>query len=263
MKKNTLSNFFFEEITDQQKSTSPLVNDGIKGFKYQVSITPEKITRFFFLVTLLLLITALFLIVFKYNRGGDMLMFKIFNKLFDLDREGNIPAFFSSLLLLTASLLLMFIYKVSTHQANYWLFLSLLFLFLSVDESVQIHEILNRLKLETEMFKDLKLVYVWIFPYLILIVLLFFFLKRFIFSLPPQTRNLMILSAVIFVGSAMGVEIVHDFLKVINGGIENMYLEFLICLEEIGEMTGTIIFIYTLLTYIAVKKSTIFIGTEN
>jgi hypothetical protein len=64
----------------------------------------------------------------------------------------------------------------------------------------------------------------------------------------------MILSAVIFVGSAMGVEIVHDFLKVINGGKENMYLEFLICLEEIGEMTGTIIFIYTLLTYIAAKK---------
>ena len=212
MKKNTLSNFFFEEITDQQKSTSPLVNDGIKGFKYQVSITPEKITRFFFLVTLSLLIATLFLIVFKYNRGSDTLMFKILNKLFNLDREGNIPTFFSSLLLLTASLLLLFIYKVSTHQANYWLFLSLLFLFLSIDESVQIHEIFNRLKLETEIFKDFKLMYVWIFPYLTLIVLLFFFLKRFIFSLPPQTRILMILSGVIFVGSAIGVEIVHDFL---------------------------------------------------
>ena len=240
-----------------------MINDDIKGFKYQVSITPEKIIRFFFLVTLFFLITALFLIVFKYNRGSDLLVFKIFNKFFNLDGENNIPAFFSTLLLLAASLLLLFIYKVSTHQANYWLFLSLLFLFLSIDESVQIHEMFNRLKQETEIFKDLKLTGVWFFPYLILIVTLFFFLKRFIFNLPPQTRNLMILSAVIFVGSAMGVEIVHDFLKVINGGKENMYLEFLICLEEIGEMTGTIIFIYTLLTYIAAKKSTIFIETEN
>ena len=73
----------------------------------------------------------------------------------------------------------------------------------------------------------------------------------------------MIFSGFIFVGGAIGVEMIHDLLKVQNGGSENLYLKLLICLEETCEMTGVAIFIYALLNYITPKNSSITIMAGN
>ena len=59
-------------------------------------------------------------------------------------REQSIPTYISLLNLLLSSILLFIIFKyekANSHKGfNYWLFLSILFLFLSADESASIHE---------------------------------------------------------------------------------------------------------------------------
>jgi|TARA_B100002003_G_C14006927_1_gene485934 hypothetical protein len=65
---------------------------------------------------------------------------------FDLATEQSIPTFYSSAALLFCSLLLAivtFAKKKNGEQYIYWLGLAIIFLFLSADESIGIHEQLN------------------------------------------------------------------------------------------------------------------------
>src|SRR5689334_13266364 len=68
---------------------------------------------------------------------------KIYQK-FDLDGERNIPSFFSMLLLMTSAVILYMISiikrKFQFPFRNHWLGLSLIFLFLSMDELISLHE---------------------------------------------------------------------------------------------------------------------------
>lgn len=256
---NTLedSTFIFKKIVPKENTNNKQVTNTLETPFFQVSLSPIKITRFLFSIILFLLIASLSFLFLEYFWEINSKSFFRINRLFDLDREGNIPTLFSSFQLLFASLILLFNYKTAHTKNGYWLFLSGIFLFLCIDETVQIHETLINLKPQVELFKKSTLEYVWVFPYLIMVVLLAIFLKRFIFSLPARTRNLMILSGFIFVGGAIGVEMIHDLLKVQNGGVENLPLKLLICLEETCEMTGVTIFIYALLDYITPNKSSI------
>ncbi|MGH7926613.1 MAG: hypothetical protein ACREQV_02305, partial [Candidatus Binatia bacterium] len=67
---------------------------------------------------------------------------------FHIRGENNIPAYFSSLLLAGASLLLWIISRIRQAAGGkysyHWLILSIVFLFLSLDETASIHERLNR-----------------------------------------------------------------------------------------------------------------------
>jgi hypothetical protein len=190
-------------------------------------------------------------------------MFIIIYRLFDFNKEANIPTLFSTILLLFASLTLLFIYKTAVSKRKYWLFLSGLFLFLCIDEAAQIHENFDKLKSRVDILSESPLWHVWILPYLALIVFLGIFLKGFIISLPSKTRNLIILSGVIFVGAAAGLEIIEGQLAVLNAGVNNIALELLYGLEEVCEMSGVTIFIYALLDYIASKNSSISIRARS
>lgn len=67
---------------------------------------------------------------------------------FNLDLENNIPSHFSSGLLLLASMLLALIafFKKKGNDifARHWAVLSIVFLYLSLDEAASIHELVNR-----------------------------------------------------------------------------------------------------------------------
>ena len=72
-----------------------------------------------------------------------------FVQMFDLDREANIPTWYSSSALLVASGLLAIIAKVQASLGapfvRHWAALSLIFLFMSIDESAAFHDkVINR-----------------------------------------------------------------------------------------------------------------------
>ena len=248
----------FKEIIIKDSTPILKLDTNLHNHSFQISITSKKIARFFFSIILILLFGSLFGILLKYYWNINSAVFAIIYRFFDFNSEANIPTFFSSALLLFASLILFFIKTAVANKNKYWYFLSALFLFLCVDEAAQIHENFDKLKSRIPVLTESILSHVWVLPYIILVVLLGVFLKNFLFSLPSKTRNLMILSGIVYVCGAIGLEIIEGQLYVSsNHGSSTLVLDLLYCIEEVCEMSGTTIFIYALLDYIAPKNSPI------
>ena len=190
------------------------------------------------------------------------------NRLFNLDLEANIPTFFSALLIIVAAALLFFIStRVARHKVK-WKVLGFIFIFLCLDEAAQIHEetiyfIKQYLLFGVNGSNDFDgfLTYSWIILYGFIFIGIVFYFFKFVFALPLRTRNLFIVSAVIYVSGAIGCEM-------IGGHIEKHYSRnalwwFCTTLEETLEMTGMSLFVYALLDYISKMNITIFIAGEN
>lgn len=180
---------------------------------------------------------------------------------FNFGKEKNFPSIYSSLLLLGASASLMFThfrYRIKASSKYLWITLSLVFLFLSLDELLRIHEKLGgSIK---HLFPDTGLFYyTWVIPYVIALAILLFAITKPLFRLPKKTIYGFILSGVVFVGGAVGMEIVSG-LYIKNSGMpleiaENslpVYIFYTI--EESLEMIGVILFIYYILSYNPLAK---------
>ena len=214
-----------------------------------IEISPKKVfKRFFYLIILLLLANILGLISKYYF---DQEYFIALIQLFDFNIENNIPTLFSSFILIFSSILLAFI--ASTHKKQYssyypWAGLSLIFLFLSVDEIASIHERLGaqfRIAFNTSGL----LYHAWVIPYGVILVVLIIVYFRFLVHLPKGTRNLFIVSGTTYVTGALGFELLGGWQNDLYGS-NNLTYSILYTCEEFLEMLGIVIFIYALLVYI-------------
>jgi len=235
------------------------MNANYKSVKDRLSsivIRPEKIAIYFFHAAVFLFIFNLTGIFLQKILGYTNIFTNGFVYLFDASEENNIPTFFSSLILLIASILLYFIYLVSKQQAQknkkYWLLLSLIFLFLSIDEAISIHEQFNKIKSLLATDASGYLNYPWILPYGLFVLVVGGVFLRFLFGLPVKTRNLFIISGSIYVLATIGFEIPEGRIVALYGATTYYYL--LCAVEEFLEMTGIIIFIYASLNYISFFK---------
>ncbi len=173
-------------------------------------------------------------------------------RLFTLNEENNFPTLYSSLALLFCSILLAIISylkkEINSAYAGYWKALSLIFLYLAIDEISSIHEIFNFLR---PLLNAKGLLYfAWVIPGIIFTAIFLLIFRRFIQSLPPKTRNLFIMAGTIYVGSAIGIEMIGAYYAELHGQNNFMY-SLLTIFEESLEMLGIVIFIYALLSYIA------------
>jgi hypothetical protein len=170
-----------------------------------------------------------------------------------VDGEGNIPAWYSASLFLLCSFLLAAIaFAQRQHhggQVVRWLVLSLIFLFLSLDETAQLHE------LSIQPLRDIFgatgfLHYAWIIPAGICVALFVLGYLSFLAKLPPRTRWLFLMAGALFVGGALGVEAVSGKHASLHGE-QNLTYHLIITIEELLEMAGLVVFIYALLDYIS------------
>jgi hypothetical protein len=174
-----------------------------------------------------------------------------FYRLFNLDGEGNICSLFSSVMLLFCGLLIYFI-SVKKKEAKdtffrYWRVLSYIFIYISIDEFVSIHEYIKfpeRWVHSTGYFH-----LAWVVPGGILVILTGFLFIKFVFNLPLKTRLLFIFSGVVYISGALGMELLSsDFLEIHTRHTARYFAT--TTLEELLEMFGTTLFIYALLDYI-------------
>jgi hypothetical protein len=181
-----------------------------------------------------------------------------FVRLFHVAEEANITSWFSSMILLLCSLLLAVI-AVDKHQQKdkykkHWSALSIIFLYLSIDEAARIHEVIG---FELRDLLDTKGAFyqAWVIlmiPLLLVMLVVFF---RFLLDLPKSFRALFLISAFIFIFGALGMEMIgciyrdniHVNWKLINA--------ISITIEEFLENVGIVIFIYALLRYIKTNLS--------
>jgi hypothetical protein len=168
-----------------------------------------------------------------------------------IDEEGNIPAWYSASLLLVSSLLLAAIAAVHRHQRRghvaHWLILSLVFLFLSLDETAQLHE-RSIVPLRDAFGATGFLYYAWIVPAAVCVLALGLGYLRFLSRLPARTARLFLLAAGVYLGGAIGIEAISANHASLLGEKDFVY-HLIVSAEELFEMTGVVLFIYALLEY--------------
>ena len=178
-----------------------------------------------------------------------------FIRLMSVDEERNIPTGFSTLLLLFAALLLALVAVLEYRQATFfkwhWAVLACGFLLMAADEAWSFHE---------RLIKPVRLLlgngtlgvfyYAWVIPGMALVLALALFYRSFLRHLPAKTRRSCLIAAALYLGGAIGLELIggrYDELY----GIHNLNYSCLVTIEEGLEMAGSIVFIWSLLAYIA------------
>lgn len=174
---------------------------------------------------------------------------------FNLDSEGNLPTFFSMFILLNASALLFIIsyLEFKWNKSNYtknWLILAFGFLYMAMDEILKLHEHLDGpIKQLFHLSSSKFFIFSWIIAGFAVVVILAIIFWKFLFSLPIRFRKLFIISALLFTGGALILEFISGAYLGFSETRELVYF-LLTAVEEGLEMSGVILFIYSLLEYI-------------
>ncbi len=189
---------------------------------------------------------------------------------FDMDKETNIPSIFAVLLLSAAALLFYILSLVpdqvptlKQEQHKKYRFLSFLFLYLAFDEGSALHELLiNPLRDRFQLTGIFR--FSWIIVGAILVGLLTLYFYKFIFSRPAYMKKGFILAAVLYIGGALGVEMIGGYYSSVYGEL-NLTYGLITTIEETGEFIGMVVLINTLLKGIqyGVTNSTLSINLQD
>ena len=219
---------------------------------YQISINRHTIVHTLATVIALLLTASLLGQISRYEFGRDHLFG--FVQLFNVDGERNIPTFFTVMLAFSAVLLLTVIGFANKARGNkdsrYWFALAAGFAFLGYDEAFQVHEQMilpmRRLMGNTNLG---VFHFGWVVPGIAGVCLLALFFLKFLLRLPATTRNWMLFSGCLYLGGAVGMEMLDGKYVAAHG--ENLMYSVLVTIEEGLEMSGLATFIHTLLGHIS------------
>ena len=221
--------------------------------QFTYTLNPSKVARWLGIIAFYLALQSLiaeYLIENVLPNTNHSLLVS-FLDLFSVNAEETIPTWFATMLLFVSAVLLAVITAVKhqTHDPHtrYWAGLSLIFLYLSIDEGAVIHELFST-PLETAFNTSGYLAFAWLILFVPLLLIFALLYLRFLFHLPPRIRNLFILAGVCYVGGAVVVEAISANRYSIDGGVSFPYLT-IGTVEELLEMWGVVLFIYALLSY--------------
>lgn len=127
-----------------------------------------------------------------------------------------------------------------------WLLISVIFVYLSADESLTAHEKLAKLGamiVRPEGFFR----YAWVVPAMALVVVTVLPLLALVRDLPRRERLLTVASGLFYVGGAVGMEMIDGKISEIWGE-ETIPYQVINSLEEAMEVIGVLIFIHVLMS---------------
>ncbi len=227
-----------------------------------ISIKPEKIANFLLSLCLFLGGFSFLIQIIKYSLGYDYIFGIV--PLFDVDQEANIPTWFTSILLLLAAIILGVVtlrkYYSRDRYKLHWLILSFIFLYLSLDEVAGVHEKAN-------FILNAKITFVNSDPFnLFLLIILAIFYGKFMLHLPKQTLIQFIGAASLFITGALLIEFINvNFFPSIYWQ-HSLLNSLIVTIEELLEMFGAVLFIYSLIFYLGQKRHKLrleFVTTET
>lgn len=92
--------------------------------------------------------------------------------------------------------------------------------------------------------------FTWVIPGMVVVAVLAIYFVRFLWRLPPNTRQAFVVAGTLFVGGAIGVEILGGWYGGLHG-MANLTYSLFATVEESMEIVGVIVFIHALLEYLA------------
>jgi len=211
--------------------------------KFEWEFDPPSVVRSLFLIVVLLAVASLAGVFSTYVLGDGHLWG--FVPEFNLDREMNVPTWFSSALLLFIAALLWNLATVSKPEnvrfVRLWKGLAAGFVFLSIDEIAAIHEMavppLRRFFHAGGIFY-----FSWVILGIAIAVLLAVACAKSLWALPPRIRTVFMAAALVFLSGALGLEMIGGLVAE-RGGPANISYALIANGEEFLEMCGEVIFI--------------------
>jgi ABC-type multidrug transport system permease subunit len=175
-------------------------------------------------------------------------------QLFYLDHERNIPTYFSMLIIFLAAVILSFISmlerKRRSQYVSRWITLTIGFLFMAADEGFQLHERLsNPFKNFFAQGEQGIFYFAWVIPGIAIVILIGLFFISFLLYLSRPVRYRFIVAAILYLGGAIGFELISGKYAELYGMDNWIYSMILITIEESLEIAGIIFFIWALLKY--------------
>jgi len=224
--------------------------------KFIISVSPKRVAYSLSIWVIFFAVAGCIVQVLRYGFNYQERWISLFN----LDREINYPSWYSSFTLLFCAILLGIIASAKKKQGDryfeHWKALAFMFVFFSLDEILSLHEIL----IINDLRKALHVVgifyFIWVIPGAIFVAVTALAYLNFLLYLPRKIRDFFLLAGSIYVGGALGMEMVGGYYADAVTQ-RNLIYGLMVCVEEILEMVGVIVFIYALLSYIGSHLETI------
>ena len=214
-------------------------------------ITSSKLTMVLAAITVVLVIASTVGQIVKHETAHKSMLG--FVPKFNLDLENNIPTYFAVMLLMICSGLLALIASAKKKAGGrfvvHWSVLSVLFFLMSLDEAASIHELLN-VPLRAKLNMGPLFYFSWVvvgIPFVMVLVLAYL---KFVFHLPPRTKLLFCIAALLFFTGAVGFELIGGRQAEVYGR-ESISYTVLTSIEETLEMASLVLFIRALTDYLA------------
>lgn len=224
-------------------------------FETELTLTPRSVARMLAIVAAALVTISTVALVATSMAGRNPREVRLAQWVY-VDAERNLPTAFSTLLLLSAAVLLALITILERRRTRegtlHWAVLSAGFALMGVDEAWAFHERLN------EPVRALLggrgqlgiYYYAWVVPAIVLVALLGLLFARFLWRLPAATRTAFVVAAALYLGGAIGIELIEGRYDEVHGD-RNLVSGLVATLEEALEMAGVIVFIHALLAYLS------------
>lgn len=168
----------------------------------------------------------------------------------NMTEELSLPTFFSALALAACALVAALLSRNAAiaRERRGWTILAVGFLFLAFDEACTIHELFD----EFVTHLDGPFLYAWVIPYGLATLVAVGVLFPFWWRLPSAPRVGLAVGASIFVGSALGMELVES--TIVSAAGDEIYdtsrMMLFLVIEEGGEMIGVAVLLRSLLAYL-------------
>lgn len=168
---------------------------------------------------------------------------------FDLNAEGNVAAWFSSLLL-TGSAGLAFVVAVvqrlrQVGMAGRWFALSAFFLAMAADETAQLHDMATG-PLRNGLGLDFGALYfAWLIPALLIVAAAGWYFAPLVRALSANVRAQLVLAVVVYLAGAVGCEMIGG--SVVEEGRKSLVYLSVMTVEETLEILGGLLFLTALL----------------
>ena len=218
-----------------------------------IRLKTERISRWLMIVVACVSVAGVVLALIDQNESPGLVgeVLSSLHRLFNPDLEANLATWFATGLLLGGALTTALVAKTKWDREDplryHWSGLSLVVLFMSIDEAAQIHEML--IKPTQELLGVSGATgWVWIVPVLVVVAVLAVASIRLVKAQSVRTRRTMVLAFGLFLLGAVAIETVGSLLF---GSERGLGFELAAAVEEFFEMSGAVVYLHAMLGLLA------------
>lgn len=143
--------------------------------------------------------------------------------------------------------------RASSPVWRWWIGVAIVFAYASIDEQLQLHEMLVQPTRDLLNISSGPLWLAWVVPALVLVVVLSLVFSRFVAGLPARTRTGFVVAIGLWLSGAIGVEMIDaatiEWREAMSPVRSHLVSAVITALEETAEMIGIALVLHTLLGY--------------